>query len=170
MEEIQDNSQEILDLQGRRGDGETGTERLSRIHGLSRTTRLNVTFGTAAAGPTGGTLISSTSVTPSVTGTYVLACAACEFTNSNTGSTHTISVYLQVDGRTSNVTNSSIIAKGGGGAGVNGYTQITVYQTSNLITNLNSVPVQVYAFTDATSGILSTHVDVYALANLFLSP
>ena len=34
----------------------------------------------------------------------------------------------------------------------------------------NSVPVQVYAYTDANSGILSTHVDVYALANLFLSP
>jgi len=131
---------------------------------------LTVGLGTGGSGPTGGTLISSVSVTPSVTGTYVLACAACEFTNSVTGVTHTISVYLQVDGRTSNVTKSSIIAKGGGVNGVNGYTQITVYQNSNLLTNLNSVPVQVYAYTDATSGILSTHVDVYALANLFLSP
>jgi hypothetical protein len=128
---------------------------------------LSVGLGTGGSGPTGGTLISSVSVTPSVTGTYVLACAACEFTNSNGGSTHTISVYLQVDGRTSNVTKSSIIAKVGA---VFGYTQITVYQNSNLLTNLNSVPVQVYAYTDVTSGILSTHVDVYALANLFLSP
>jgi hypothetical protein len=138
---------------------------------FSGSTGTTFTLITGGPGPTGGVNIATTTITPSATGTYLLASASCEFSNSDSTSDYSVSVYMVVDGLTSSLTNSAITRKSGGGSSLNGYISLTISQISNQITSLGPYTVQVYAYvTPSTTSVVGRHTDLWVLGNLSLRP
>jgi hypothetical protein len=116
-----------------------------------------------------GTLIQSTTITPSVENTYLLANAACEFSNTNNNTTYTVTVYMVVDGTTSSSTTTNVLANNTIG-GATSYASVSIIQSAQ-ITTIQSYTVSVYAYTNApTTSVLSTHTDLSVLGNINSSP
>jgi hypothetical protein len=110
----------------------------------------------------------STTITPSVANTFLLANTACEFSNFN-NTNYTVSTYMVVDGTRSNITQTSVVAINTIG-GATAYSSVSLSQSAS-ITTVQPYPVTVYAYTNAsTTSVKSTHCDLFVLGNLTRSP
>jgi len=123
---------------------------------------LSITLG---AGPL-GTPLSTNTITISQP-SYLWATTTASFSNA-TNSKHLISLYMIVDGTTSNVTNSSIDAQISGP--IPSYTSITLNQRTNSILAAGQYTTTVYGYVDSGTAIICRHIDTFVLGNLANTP
>jgi len=104
-----------------------------------------------------------------VANTYLLANASLEFTNTSNNN-YTVSSYMIVDGTTSNITNTSLVASNTIG-GTTAYASVNISQSAP-ITTASQYQVRVYAYTNTSSGtnVQNTHCDLFVLGDLARNP
>jgi hypothetical protein len=128
--------------------------------------------------PTLNTLITTTSapatqigntitITTTETG-YIWATVTANFTSNDNTDDHPISIYMIVNGTTSNVS-TDYITRRTGGSPIRTL-NMSANQRTNAMIPAGSYTVQVFAYTDASgvsgSHIRCDHLDVFALGNL----
>jgi hypothetical protein len=123
---------------------------------------LSITLG---AGPL-GTILSTNTITIAQT-SYLWATTTASFSNA-TNSKHLISLYMIIDGTTSNVTNSSIDAEISGS--IPSYASITLNQRTNSQLAPGQYTTAVYGYVDSGAAIICRHVDTFVLGNIANTP
>lgn len=118
-----------------------------------------------STGPTGATIVSSTTITTRATG-YIWAIASISYSNSDNVE-HEVSTYLKIHGNQGNTSLITIPRKTGS---KNGTGNITLHHLAGPFSPTGSIPVQLYAWNGPTGSISVTHCDLMAMNNLTLSP
>ena len=121
--------------------------------------------GILGLGPT-GTLLSTNTITVTQT-CYLWATTTATFSNSS-GSKYMLSIYMIVDGTTSNVTNSAIDSQYSGM--VPAYTSITINQSTTAAVPPAQYFVKVYGYVNSGTNVLYSHIDTFVLGNLANTP